>query len=89
MMSMRRISIQIDEQVYASLRRRAFEEKRSIASIVRECLEKAESAKSTAVIGDFRFVGIGSSRQGNRSPVSENHDRALADALSPTKRRRK
>jgi len=88
MMSMRRIPIQIDDQVYASLRRRAFEEKRSIASIVRECLERSESAKS-AVIGDFRFVGIGSSRQGNQSPVSENHDRALADALSPTKRRRK
>ena len=87
MMPMRRIPIQIDEKTYASLRRRSFEEKRSIAAIVRECLEKSESAGRPASLSDFPFVGIGRSEQGNLSPVSQNHDRALAEALAPTKRR--
>ena len=88
MMPMRRIPIQIDEKTYASLRRRSFEEKRSIASIVRECLESTDSAERPATISDFPFVGIGSSRQGSLAPVSENHDEALAQALSTTKRRK-
>lgn len=88
MMPMRRLPIQIDEKTYAALRRRAFEEKRSIASIVRECLEKAEEVPQARSASDFSFVGSGASRQRRIQPVSEDHDEALAQALRSRRRRK-
>jgi hypothetical protein len=84
---MRRIPIQIDDRTYASLRKRSFEEKRSIASIVRECLEKSDATRELS-LSDFSFVGSGRSKQAKLAPVSENHDAALAEALAPGRRRR-
>ncbi len=74
--AMRRLPIQIDEKTYAALRRKSFEEKRSIASIVRECLEKAHQTAKARSVSDFSFVGSGASQQGRLNPVSRNHDRA-------------
>jgi hypothetical protein len=83
---MRRIPIQIDDKTYDSLRKRSFDEKRSIASIVRECLEKSNVTRELS-LSDFSFVGSGRSKQGALAPVSRNHDAALAEALAPKRRR--
>ena len=86
---MRRILIQIDDETNAWLRKRAFEEKRSIASIVRDCLRDESKAHPKLTIDDFKFVGAGGSEQGKLAPVSENHDDAYAEAISARWRRRK
>jgi hypothetical protein len=78
---MRRIPIQIDDKTYEWLRKRSFEEKRSIASIVRECLDEKSTARPKWTIKDFTFVGSGSSDDGDLAPVSENHDEAYAEAI--------
>jgi len=84
---MRRMMIQIDDDTYASLRKRSFEEKRSMASIVRECLSGSGTPRPLS-IRDFSFVGSCKSKQGKLAPVSERHDEALAEVLAPKKRRR-
>ena len=86
---MRRIPIQIDDQTYDWLRKRAFDEKRSIASIVRECLEEKSSARPKWTIADFKFVGAGSSKDENPRHVSKNHDEAYAEAIISRWRKRK
>jgi hypothetical protein len=83
---MRRVPIQIDEKTYAALKRRAFEENRSIASLIRESLSGFLMESDHASVEDFPFVGAGRSRQGSLTPVSERHDQALAAAYG---RRRK
>ena len=84
---MRRIPIQIDDRTYEWLRKRSFDEKRSIASIVRECLEK--NAGPPLTLKDFTFVGSGRSKQGKLAPVSVNHDAALAEIIARNKTRRR
>lgn len=77
---MRRTQIQLDERTYEALRRRAYDQKKSMAFVVRALLESAlglaPSRKPS--IKDFPFVGCESSDQANLSPVSERHDEALA-----------
>ena len=85
---MRRIPIQIDEETYRALKRRAFEEGRSIAAIVRDSLSRM-SAHRPRTIDDFVFVGSGEGKGDARSRVSERHDQALADAFSPRRRKRR
>lgn len=86
---MRRIPIQLDEATYAALRRRAFEEGKSIAAFVRESIaEVLGTARSrTPTLRDFPFVGIGRSRQGKLTPVSKRHDEALAQTAERKRRR--
>lgn len=84
---MRRFLIQIDDDTYDSLRKRSFEEKRSMASIVRECLDKSVKRPSLT-LDDFPWVGSGRSKQGKLAPVSENHDEAFAEAILPNRRRK-
>ena len=84
---MRRIPIQIDEMTYERLRRKAFAEKRSIASIVRESIDRLFTAAAPQRASDFRFVASGRSSPPADGPVSENHDGALADSLGRTRRR--
>lgn len=86
MIPMRRIPIQIDEETYERLRKRAFAEGRSIASLVREAIAATTASPRTRSLKEFRFIGSGRTRQRGRTPVSVDHDAALADAL--TKRRR-
>jgi hypothetical protein len=81
---MKRAQIQFDDATYAALRRRAFEEHRSISSVVREELAKALLPKKPGKrlnLKDFPFVGAGRTKQGSLSPVSERHDEALAEAI--------
>ncbi|MBI3455483.1 MAG: ribbon-helix-helix protein, CopG family [Candidatus Rokubacteria bacterium] len=84
---MRRTQIQLDEQSYETLRRRAFERGCSISALVRELLAQSlggQTPRRRLTVKDFPFVGAGRSRQGRLSPVSERHDEAFAEALRGT-----
>ncbi len=81
---MKRAQIQLEEDLFETLRSRAFREKRSIAAVIRDILKKdTASARypTPASIQNFRFVAAGRSRQGALKPVSEKHDEALAVAF--------
>ena len=81
---MRRTQIQLDDKTYAALRRRAYEQGRSISALARELLAQSLGARRPTrrlTLKDFPFVGVGSSHQGPESPVSERHDEALVDAI--------
>jgi hypothetical protein len=79
MVTMRRIQIQLDEITYENLRRLAFLRLRSLAATIRDLLHRELGVP----IGrrrrkEWSFVGAGSSR--DPYPVSEQHDRALAES---------
>ena len=86
---MKRTQIQLDEATYQALRRRAYEEQSSISAIAREILARAlaPGGPRRTAAGRFKFVGAGRSRQGKLSPVSERHDEALAEAISPRRKK--
>ena len=83
---MKRTQIQLDEATYEAVRRRAFEQGRSMASIVREALSKAfdaPAAKPARTIEDFTFVGMGTDPNPPLDlPVSVNHDRWYEEAVA-------
>jgi hypothetical protein len=81
---MKRTQIQLDEQDYDVLRRKAFMEKKSIAGLIREIVKKEitdAGQRRPASIKDFSFVAAGKSRQGRLRPVSVRHDEALEEAF--------
>ena len=85
---MKRTQIQLDDAIYEVVRRRAYEQNRSMSSVVREALAKTFGVESGVekrklTIEDFPFIGMGSD-PGNPpdAPVSEHHDDALADAYA-------
>lgn len=82
---MKRTLVQFDEPTYRRLRDRAFRQRRSMASLVRELvasgLDAAEGRARPTRIADFASVKAGRSKQGRLSPVSEKHDAALAAAF--------
>ncbi len=81
---MKRAQIQLDEQTYGAMQRRAFEKGCSISSIVRELLAHSlgtGKAKQRPTIKDFTFIGAGLSHQARLLPLSERHDEALEKAL--------
>jgi len=86
----RRTQLQLDEETYAALRRRAYEERRSLSSVARDLLAAAlrgRGRKRRLTMRDFAFIGVGRSRQAGLSPVSEHHDEALAEAFANPRRR--
>lgn len=88
---MKRTQVQLDEATYAALRRRAYEEERSVSAVVRDLLSASlgvRAARGKPSLRDFTFIGIGRSRQGPLSPVSERHDEALAEGLAKKSGRR-
>lgn len=82
---MRRTQIQLDEEAHAALRRLAYEQGTSMASIIRDTLSrslgKGPRKRAPRSLREFPFVGSGRSDQKKSSPVSERHDEALAEAL--------
>ncbi len=81
---MKRAQMQLEESVYDQLRQRAFREKKSIASVIREIIgkEMVSSGRGRArSIKDFRFIAAGRSRQRVMRPVSEQHDEALTEGF--------
>ncbi|MCX5868983.1 MAG: hypothetical protein NT009_16145 [Proteobacteria bacterium] len=81
---MKRAQIQLEEDMYDQLRRRAFQEKKSISGLVRDILGKGITLPHRPrhlSIKDFKFVAVGRSRQGPLKPVSERHDEALGEVF--------
>ena len=81
---MKRAQVQIQEKMYDLLRRRAFKEKKSIAGVIREIIEREITPSKRvgpSTIKDFTFIRVGRSRQGLLKPVSERHDEALEEAF--------
>jgi len=78
---MRRVQIQIDEETYEALRRRAFERRQSLAATIREILSqkmpRGARRRRRLTLADFPWVGSFSSK--DPYTVSEEHDRALAE----------
>jgi hypothetical protein len=77
---MKRAQIQLEEKTFEALRQRAFQEKKSIAGLIREIIDKEmslEARPKSLSLGDFRFIGAGKSLQESLEPVSEKHDQAL------------
>jgi len=87
---MKRTQIQLDDQTYAALRRRAYARGCSISALVRELLAQVLGTRRPPrrlTLRDLPFVGAGRSQQGAAAPVSERHDEALAEALGRRARR--
>ncbi|MBI5585820.1 MAG: hypothetical protein HY892_18570 [Deltaproteobacteria bacterium] len=81
---MKRAQIQLEEETFEALRQRAFQEKKSIAGLIRELIDKEMSREiqpKSLSLKDFRFIGAGKSLQGHLEPVSEKHDQALEEAF--------
>jgi plasmid stability protein len=82
---MKRTLIQLDEEIYRRLRQRAFREERSISSLVRELIADGLDGKTRrelpARATQLASVRSGRSRQTGSSPVSVDHDAALATAI--------
>ena len=87
---MKRTQVQLDDATYDLVRRRAFEDRRSMSAVIRETLAAAFAPERRVAVrvSDLGFVGAGRSRQPPGRPVSEHHDDALAAALSARGRRR-
>lgn len=87
---MRRTLIQLDDATHAELRRLSYEQGRSMASLVRETLARAFGTKRSrgrpGGLNAYPFVAAGSSRPDGYT-ASEEHDRALADAIQPAPKR--
>jgi len=82
---MRRTLIQLDEATYGKLRQKAFQQERSISSVVREMVEaglegEVRRAKPKRV-SQFLSVASGRSKRERHSPVSDRHDEALPAAF--------
>jgi hypothetical protein len=79
---MKRSLIQFDEETYQQLRQRAFQQERSISSLVREIVVKTLEGHAGRArprhVSQFLSVASGRSQQGRLSPISEKHDEALA-----------
>lgn len=81
---MKRLQIQLDEPLYDALRRRAFEEQASMASVVRDALVGSfrTAEPSGRTLEDFGFIGAGSSEPPAGGPVSVRHDEFLDEAIA-------
>lgn len=87
----RRTLIQLNQQTYDALRRRAFARKQSISAVAREALATAlgvDQPKKTYSVKDFSFIGAGRGPKTKR-PISEDHDREFADIVQKRIRRKR
>ena len=77
--------MQFDEGTYRQLRQKAFQQERSISSLVREmvvqALEGGAKPQKPTRVSQFLSVGAGRSKASRLSPVSEKHDEALVTAF--------
>ena len=82
---MKRTLVQLDDDTYRELRRRAFSQERSISSVVREFVARGLEGDSVrrrpTSVRQFSSIRSGRSKQGRLSPVSEKHDEALVAAF--------
>jgi hypothetical protein len=82
---MKRTLVQFDQGTYQKLRQKAFQQERSISSLVREmvaqALEGGVKRSQPTHLRQILSVRAGRSKQGRLSPISERHDEALATAF--------
>lgn len=81
---MRRTQIQLDEKTYEALRKKAFQENRSMADIIRSVLHErldVSSEQTKRNSSAFAFVGSGRSQGKDSGDIAQRHDEALADAF--------
>lgn len=76
------LPVRRNEGTYRRLKHEAFQQERSISSLVREMVVQAmgggtKRPKATRV-SQFLSVGAGRSKQGRRSVISEKQDKVLA-----------
>ena len=74
----------MDEALYDALRRRAFEQQASMASVVRDALAGSIGTPQPPprTLEDFGFIGAGSSEPPRDGPVSVRHDEFLDEAIT-------
>ena len=87
---MKRTQVQLDEETYALLRRRAYEQHCSLSSLIRDAVRQGlgrRTRRRPRTLKDFPFVAAGRTTQGRLAPVSEHHDEALAEVLAPRAQR--
>ncbi|MBI4253322.1 hypothetical protein HY623_04075 [Candidatus Uhrbacteria bacterium] len=79
---MKRTQLQLEEELYTTLRERAFQEHSSVASVIRTMLREqmrpsivCRTPKHT--IKDFSFIGAGASRGKGAGTISKRHDEEL------------
>lgn len=74
---MRKTQIQLEEEMYEAVRRRAYERKVSMAEVIREAVANDLGlSREQATSSTLSFVGIGAAAAGR--PVSEDHDDELS-----------
>ena len=80
---MKRTQIQLDEPTYEVLKKRAYERRVSMSTVVREALRSYLEAPSGAGwrIEDLTFIRSAASDAGDLAPLSVRHDEALAHDL--------
>lgn len=82
---MRRTLVQFDEETHLRLRQRAFRQRRSVSSLVRELvaqgLEGGTAREKPKQVSQFASVRAGRSKRRLDAAVSEKHDDALAAAF--------
>lgn len=83
---MKRTLIQFDDETHRKLRARAFRQQQSLSGLVRELvaqgLEGGARRDRPTEARQLRSVAAGRSTQDQPAPVSEQHDAALAAALT-------
>jgi len=76
-----RTQISLDEETYREIKRRAFQNNESMASVIRRLLKEAMSPKAKKKkrlkLSDFTFIG--SASEGKPDNVSERHDEILGE----------
>jgi hypothetical protein len=84
---MKRTQIQLEDGTYRLLKKRAFEQGKSVSAIVREMVEEGlRTPKRRLRMEDLTFIGAGKSEPSPLDPISENIDAALAeDFLRPSR----
>lgn len=82
---MKRTQIQLEEKVFEALREKAFQEKISLAKLIRTSLRQTlfslEIKRPARLASAFSFVGAG--KYAKKGSASEKHDETLAQVISP------
>lgn len=81
---MKRTQIQLDDGTFEVLRREAFRDKRSIASIIRSALSGYTSLvkrKKYLTLESFSFIGAGKSAGRGAGHIAENHDEEFVRSM--------
>jgi hypothetical protein len=82
---MKRTQVQLEEELYSTLRERAYREHSSVASVIRtmlrECTQPGVVCRTPKkTLKSFSFVGAGASRGKGAGTISQRHDEELARA---------